>query len=734
MESLEEINVFLLCFTKLKVMRFLPGLVLIAFVSNASSQDLPRRPFLGIVMAPLTEEIKARLNYPGNNNGVLVENVLPRSTGAEANLIANDILVKLNESDVASPLEVVQIIKQHPSEPMTIVYWRQGETHEVKLTPQQFPKEKIARASVIYGQIQSGASLLRTITTVPDASGKKPAIFYIQGTGCGSIDFGLDTSNSQFKLIKQFTNAGFITFRVEKTGVGDSRGNDCSETDFNTEANGYLLGLTSLKQNPLVDTNNIFIFGHSMGGVMAPMIAANNSVKGIIVYGTIVKPALEYFIESRRRQANAMELSAGESEAFMKSWTNCAPLYFYSDDSTDRLLSDHPGCRDIIGTLSFRNRKYWQQLASLDIPVAWKKFNGNVLSLWGEFDIIADESDHEILPSVVNQYHKGKGVFMIVPRSTHELFTATSIQTAMYNNSIYNDAAGKLTLEWIRNLDQPVKKTVSNFSDNSARLIFQEDGIQSAYPRWIGSTGKILFQSNRTGNWQLYSIDKNGQNLNRITNDSFNNNYVDVSPGGDKVAFVSDRDGNQEIYVMNIDGSGIKKLTQNPGRDIHPYFSPDSKKILFNSDMGSEGRSFDIYEMNIDGSGLKRLTQTPDEETCARYSHDMKKVLYLRGDIALHNDEVFVMDVASGITKNVTHSISAEGWPSWTKNDAIIFSSDSSGTFNLYTENIDGSDPKRLTTTKFPLRDGRVNVHPVTGEVIFNRQKGETIGIYLLKK
>ncbi len=714
-------------------MRFLPCLILTLFTNNARSQDLPRRPFLGIIMAPLVDEMKVKLNYRGNN-GVLVQNVLPGSTGAKAKLNSNDILVKLNDSDVAGPPDVIQILKRQPGGPMTIVYWRQGVTHEVKVTPERFPEERINKASTIYGQIQSGGSLLRTITTVPHVPGKKPAIFFIQGTGCGSVDFGLDTSNSQFKLIRQFSNAGFVTFRVEKPGVGDSKGADCSETDFFTEMNGYKEGLIALRQNPSVDTNNIFIFGHSMGGVMAPMDAENANVKGIIVYGTIVKSAPEYFIESRRRQTSAMELAADESETFMRTWTKCAPLYFYSNDSTSRLLTTHPDCREIVETLAFRNRKYWQQLASLDIPGIWEKFNGNVLSLWGEFDIIADESDHEILASVVNQYHKGKGVFIKVPGSTHELFTATSIQTAMYNNGIYNDAAGKITIDWIKNLGQPVKKTVNDFSDNSAKVIFQEDGVQSAYPRWIGSTNKILFQSNRTGNWQLYSIDKNGQNLKRITNDSFNNNYVDVSPGGDKVAFVSDRDGNQEIYIMNIDGSAMKRLTQNAGRDIHPYFSPDSKKILFNSDRDGDGRNLDIYEMNPDGSGLKRITQTPDEETCARYSRDMKKIVYLRGDIALRNDEVFVMDVASGKTKNITQSISAEGWPCWSGNEAIVFSSDSSGTFNLYAENINGTDLRRLTATKSPLRDGRLSVHPVTGEIIFNRQKGETIGIYLLKR
>jgi hypothetical protein len=41
-----------------------------------------------------------------------------------------------------------------------------------------------------------------------------------------------------------------------------------------------------------------------------------------------------------------------------------------------------------------------------------------------------------------------------------------------------------------------------------------------------------------------------------------------------KIVFNSDRDGNSEIYMMNIDGSGQTRLTNNPASDMDPSFSP----------------------------------------------------------------------------------------------------------------------------------------------------------------
>ena len=63
----------------------------------------------------------------------------------------------------------------------------------------------------------------------------------------------------------------------------------------------------------------------------------------------------------------------------------------------------------------------------------------------------------------------------------------------------------------------------------------------------------------------------------------YNDVYPAWSPDGKKIIFQSDRDGDEEIYVMNIDGSKPKRLTDTKGRDTHPNWSNDGKKIVFQS-------------------------------------------------------------------------------------------------------------------------------------------------------
>jgi Tol biopolymer transport system component len=46
------------------------------------------------------------------------------------------------------------------------------------------------------------------------------------------------------------------------------------------------------------------------------------------------------------------------------------------------------------------------------------------------------------------------------------------------------------------------------------------------------------------------------------------------SPDGARIIFDSRRDGNREIYVMSADGSNVTRLTDNPADDYGPVWEP----------------------------------------------------------------------------------------------------------------------------------------------------------------
>ncbi|MBM2840385.1 MAG: domain protein beta Propeller, partial [Bacteroidetes bacterium] len=53
-----------------------------------------------------------------------------------------------------------------------------------------------------------------------------------------------------------------------------------------------------------------------------------------------------------------------------------------------------------------------------------------------------------------------------------------------------------------------------------------------------------------------------------------------------KVVFQSNRDSNFEIYSMNDDGMNLQRLTNSPSYEVSPSWSPGGSQILFASDRG----------------------------------------------------------------------------------------------------------------------------------------------------
>lgn len=237
-------------------------------------------------------------------------------------------------------------------------------------------------------------------------------------------------------------------------------------------------------------------------------------------------------------------------------------------------------------------------------------------------------------------------------------------------------------------------------------LLLHEPGVENAYPRLSADGKRILYQSNRTGKWQLYIMDIATGTQQPITDDAHNNNnFVDWSADNAWIAFVSDRDGNEEIYRMRTDGSGLERLTDHPARDIHPYFSPDGKYLLFNSTRANG--SLDIFRLDLTTKELMHLTSSMQEETCARYSPDMKHIVFLRNDAA--SDDVAVLDLSTGLTENLTRTPQViDGWPMYSPDGTwIYYSTMASGQHSIHRVHPDGTGDETITQAAPGEEDGR---------------------------
>jgi Tol biopolymer transport system component len=88
-----------------------------------------------------------------------------------------------------------------------------------------------------------------------------------------------------------------------------------------------------------------------------------------------------------------------------------------------------------------------------------------------------------------------------------------------------------------------------------------------------GPSGRIVFNSYRDGNSEIYAINPDGSGLERLTDNEADDTCPAWPPDGTRIAFVSSRDGNEEIYVVRADGSDLRLLTRDGSADNWPTWT-----------------------------------------------------------------------------------------------------------------------------------------------------------------
>lgn len=425
-------------------------LLALGISQNITAQTLPRRAFFGVRMEAVTDETARVMNLPAVK-GVLVSSVVSASTAEAAGLQRGDVWLTLNGEEINSPNEGVAALRQlREGDKFRYKYLRQGKEFEKEAVLKPFPRESYADFDLDYGTVKSGEAQLRTLISRPKKPGKLPAVLFVQGVGCYSIDTPLDTNTSPTQLLNYLTRQGFVTMRVDKQGMGDSRGVSCADLDFDTEGDGYRSALLHLRSLDYVDASRVFIIGHSMGGVFAPLLARDAPVRGIVAYGTIGEKFMDYFANSRRTIAEANNMSLAETEEYVKQNCDCFRPYFEKGMSFADIIAANPACRETLGDLG-RTTAFWQQLYRLDIPALWSAYSGKALAVWGKADYISVRGEHQHIANLVNRTHPGNGTFMELDGCDHGMHTVASMQLAAQGQaSGYNPAVSEAIGKWLK--------------------------------------------------------------------------------------------------------------------------------------------------------------------------------------------------------------------------------------------------------------------------------------------
>lgn len=143
------------------------------------------------------------------------------------------------------------------------------------------PPFPYAEEEVSYENKRDGVKLAGTLT-IPRGKAPYPAVLLITGSGAQNRNEELMGHKPFLVLSDYLTRQGIAVLRVDDRGVGGSTGNVAQSTSENF-AQDVLAGIEFLKAHPAVNAKEIGLIGHSEGGLIAPLVAAQSKDVAFIV-------------------------------------------------------------------------------------------------------------------------------------------------------------------------------------------------------------------------------------------------------------------------------------------------------------------------------------------------------------------------------------------------------------------------------------------------------------------
>jgi TolB protein len=237
------------------------------------------------------------------------------------------------------------------------------------------------------------------------------------------------------------------------------------------------------------------------------------------------------------------------------------------------------------------------------------------------------------------------------------------------------------------------------------------------------NSGEIAFESNQTGNWEIFLLDLRTSAVHNLTNHPADELSPAWSPDGSRIVFSADRsgDGQPELYVMNADGSDVQRISAGSSGYRNASWSPDGNALVVSLGFGQ------MYVMNADGSGEQWLAYgfTPS------FSPDGRRVLYSADTRINPNGDVYLYDRVLRQITNLTANPANDWGAAWSPNGRqIVFVSSRAGRSHIYVMSPDGKDIRAVTTQG--ANDLSPGWSPDSTQIVYTSGENGNTQLYLI--
>lgn len=178
-------------------------------------------------------------------------------------------------------------------------------------------------------------------------------------------------------------------------------------------------------------------------------------------------------------------------------------------------------------------------------------------------------------------------------------------------------------LAFASNMNGPLEIYVTDADGHHLRRLTHSNSyeVQNLAPAWnpkppAGSSGQIAFVSSRIGLPQIYIMNADGSNQQRVPLGGYAVS-PSWSPNGLSLSLAWVREGGGEnsgasdVYFWYFGSQSYVQLTHNQNRNDFPSWAPDNRHLVFESGLPYHTQLFSVA---VDGSVPVQLTTTGDNE------------------------------------------------------------------------------------------------------------------------